>query len=156
MQRAGKTRWTHDSIASDFVWVPKSRRKILSSESEQATKERIAARSERHDLTLVALEADQDHVPVFVSAPPRFSPAEIANLLKGYSSRSLPEGFLPFQAGVQERSPLNAELLCGHSGRCVRRNHRAVVYGVPGELSSAALGRSHPYPLKAMGLLAPA
>jgi putative transposase len=30
---------------------------------------------------------------VFVSTPPRFSPAEIANLLKGYSSLCLRERF---------------------------------------------------------------
>ena len=30
---------------------------------------------------------------VFVSAPPRFSPAMIANLLKGYTSRFLREKF---------------------------------------------------------------
>jgi Transposase IS200 like/DDE superfamily endonuclease len=42
----------------------------------------------------LALETDQDHVHVVVSAPPRFSPAELANLLKGYSSRYLRERFL--------------------------------------------------------------
>jgi putative transposase len=39
------------------------------------------------------METDEDHIHVFVSAPPRFSPAVIANLLKGYSSRYLREYF---------------------------------------------------------------
>ena len=39
------------------------------------------------------METDEDHIHVFVSAPPRFSPALIANLLKGYSSRYLREQF---------------------------------------------------------------
>ena len=39
------------------------------------------------------LETDEDHIHVFVSAPPRFSPAKIANLLKGYTSRFLRELF---------------------------------------------------------------
>lgn len=89
----GKTRWTHYSIAYHLVWIPKYRRKILTTEVEKATKELIAECCERHGLTLLALETDQDHVHVFVSAPPRFSPAEIANLLKGYSSRYLRERF---------------------------------------------------------------
>jgi putative transposase len=46
-----------------------------------------------HRLTPLALETDQDHGHVFISAPPRFSPAEIANLLKGCSSRYLRERF---------------------------------------------------------------
>lgn len=48
---------------------------------------------QRHDLTLVALETDQDQVQVFVSAPPRFSPAAIATLLQGCSSRYLSARF---------------------------------------------------------------
>ncbi len=42
-------------------------------------------------LTLIAVETDVNHVHVFVSAPPRWSPAQIANLLKGYTSRYLRE-----------------------------------------------------------------
>jgi putative transposase len=91
--QAGKTRWAHYNIAYHLVWIPKYRRKILTTEVKKATKELIAACCERHELTLLALETDQDHVHVFVSAPPRFSPAEIANLLKGYSSRYLRERF---------------------------------------------------------------
>lgn len=91
--QTGKTRWTHYSIAYHLVWIPKYRRKVLTGEVQKATKELIAECCERHDITLLALETDQDHVHVFVSAPPRFSPAEIANLLKGYSSRSLRERF---------------------------------------------------------------
>jgi putative transposase len=41
----------------------------------------------------LAVETDEDHIHVFVSAPPRFSPALIANLLKGYSSKYLREKF---------------------------------------------------------------
>ena len=91
--QVGKTRWAHYSIAYHLVWIPKYRRKVLTTEVEKATKELIAECCERHELTLLALETDQDHVHVFISAPPRFSPAEIANLLKGSSSRSLRERF---------------------------------------------------------------
>lgn len=89
----GKTRWTHYSIAYHFVWIPKYRRKILTGEVQKATKELLAECCERHGLVLLALETDWDHVHIFVSTPPRFSPAEIANLLKGYSSRYLRQRF---------------------------------------------------------------
>ena len=39
------------------------------------------------------METDEDHIHVFVSAPPHFSPADIAGLLKGYSSEYLREKF---------------------------------------------------------------
>jgi putative transposase len=91
--QAGKTRWARYNIAYHLVWIPKFRRKVLTGEVQKATKELIGECCERHELTLLALETDQDHVHVFVSAPPRVSPAEIANLLKGYSSRYLRDRF---------------------------------------------------------------
>ena len=48
---------------------------------------------ERHGLRLLALETDVDPVHLFVSAPPRLSPAMLANLLKEDSSRFLREKF---------------------------------------------------------------
>ena len=87
--QTGKTRWTHYSIAYHFVWIPKYRRKILTGEVQKATKELLTECCQRHGLVLLALETDLDHVHIFVSAPPRFSPADIANPLKGYTSRYL-------------------------------------------------------------------
>jgi putative transposase len=91
--QTGKTRWTHYSIAYHLVWIPKYRRKILVDEVATTCKQLIEEACERNELTLLAMETDIDHVHVFVSAPPRFSPANIANILKGYSSRFLREKF---------------------------------------------------------------
>lgn len=91
--QTGKTRWTHYSIAYHLVWIPKYRRKILIEEIATACKQLIEEACERNEITMLAIETDIDHVHVFVSAPPRFSPANIANILKGYSSRFLREKF---------------------------------------------------------------
>lgn len=91
--QSGKTRWAHYSIAYHLVWLPKYRRKVLVGEVEVETKKLIQVCCDKHELTLLALETDIDHVHVIVSAPPRFSPANIANLLKGYTSRYLREKF---------------------------------------------------------------
>src|SRR2546425_13129480 len=79
--QVGKTRYTHYSIAYHLVWLPKYRRRILTGEVQKETKRLIAECCERQGLTLLALEIDEDHIHVLVSAPPRFSPALIANLL---------------------------------------------------------------------------
>ena len=89
--QVGTTRNAHYSIAYHLVWIPKYRRRVLVGEVQAETKRLIAECCERQSLTLVAIETDEDHIHVFVSAPPRFSPALIANVLKGYSSRSLRE-----------------------------------------------------------------
>ena len=91
--QVGKTRWTHYNIAYHLVWIPKYRRKILMGDVQAEAKRLIEECCDRHGLTLLEMETDMDHIHVFVSAPPRFSPAMIANLLKGYPSRCLREKF---------------------------------------------------------------
>jgi putative transposase len=92
-RQEGKTRYTHYSIAYQLVWIPKYRRRVLTGEVQKETKRLIAQCCERHRLTLLAMETDEDHIHVFISGPPRFSPAMSANLLKGHSSRYLRERF---------------------------------------------------------------
>lgn len=89
----GKTRWTHYRIGYHLVWIPKRRRKVLVGEVAGATKDLIRECCVRNGLSLISAETDVDHVHVFVSAPPRWSPAQIANVLKGYTSRFLREKF---------------------------------------------------------------
>ena len=91
--QVGKTRWTHYNIAYHLVWIPKYRRKILMGDVQAEAKRLIEECCDHHGLTLLEMETDMDPIHVFVSAPPRFSPAMIANLLKGYSSRYLREKF---------------------------------------------------------------
>jgi putative transposase len=91
--QAGRTRWTHYQTGYHLVWIPKYRRKVLTADVAAASKDLIAEACGRNGLTLIAVETDVDHVHVFVSAPPRWSPAQIANVLKGYTSRHLRERF---------------------------------------------------------------
>ncbi len=80
-------------VAYHLVWIPKYRRKILTGEAQKETKRLLAECCEQQGLKLLAVETEIDHIHVFVSEPPRFSPALIANLLKGHSSRYLREKF---------------------------------------------------------------
>ncbi|MDN3509175.1 MAG: IS200/IS605 family transposase, partial [Candidatus Neptunochlamydia sp.] len=64
-------------------------------EAQKELKKLIYKCAEKNSLSIIAIEIDIDHVHVFVSPPPRYSPAFIANLLKGYTSRILPLKF-PF------------------------------------------------------------
>lgn len=91
--QAGKTRWTHYRTGYHLVWIPKHRRKVLTGDVAESTKLLIAEACERNGLTLLSVEADMDHLHCFVSAPPRWSPAQIANVLKGYTSRLLRKRF---------------------------------------------------------------
>ncbi len=91
--QVGKTRYTHYSIAYHLVWIPKYRRRVLTGEVQVEIKRLITECCQKHGLIILTTETDEGHIHVLVSAPPRFSPALIANLLKGYSSRFLREKF---------------------------------------------------------------
>jgi putative transposase len=48
-----------------------------------------------HGFTLLAPETDEDHVPCFVSAPPKDSPAKMVGLLRRHSARRIRAPFPP-------------------------------------------------------------
>ena len=42
-----------------------------------------------HDWIIKELEADEDHVHVLLSAPPRYSPSEVVKLIKTWTQRKI-------------------------------------------------------------------
>ena len=49
----------------------------------------------RYGFAIVEQEVMPEHVPLVVSAPPRGSPAQLVNVLKGVSARPLRQGMPP-------------------------------------------------------------
>src|SRR3990167_4317219 len=76
-----------------LVWVPKYRKIVLSEPVARRCKAIFQGTAERYGFLIVEQEIMPDHVHVFVSAPPRWSPAELVNVLKGVSARRLLEEF---------------------------------------------------------------
>jgi putative transposase len=56
-------------------------------------KERLAEIATPYDFDILAVEVMPDPVHLFVSAPPKFAPAEIVRLFKGMTSRRLKKEF---------------------------------------------------------------
>ncbi|MBI3961780.1 MAG: IS200/IS605 family transposase [Deinococcus sp.] len=131
--QTGKTRWTHYHIAYHFVWIPKYRRRILIGEVRAETKRLIAECCDRHGLALLAMETDDDHVHVFVSAPPRFSPADIAGLLKGYSSRYLRERFPNLKNKCRKEHLWTQAYYVGTAGNVSAEVIRRYIQACPGK-----------------------
>ena len=68
-----------------FVWVPKWRRMILKEPVARTLKKIFRGIAERYGFRIVEQEVVGDHVHLFVSAPPRYSPAELVKILKSVS-----------------------------------------------------------------------
>jgi putative transposase len=72
-----------------IVFCPKYRRSILAGSVENDLALIFGTICESNNWKLMAMEIMEDHVHLFVSAPPITSPATIVKLLKGVSARQL-------------------------------------------------------------------
>lgn len=84
-----KTRYVHYQINYHFVWIPKYRRKVLVGSVKKDLEDGITNICKERGFKVISLEVQPDHVHLFLSAPPRDSPAKIINSIKGATSKRL-------------------------------------------------------------------
>ena len=70
-----------------MVWVPKYRKMILKGDLAKRIGEVFAEIAERYEFEIDTMEVKDDHVHLFLSAPPRYSPAGIAQVIKSISAK---------------------------------------------------------------------
>jgi putative transposase len=70
-----------------MVWVPKYRKMILGGKLAKRLKMTFEEISERDEFEMDTMEVKDDHVHLFLSAPPRYSPAEIVQIIKSISAK---------------------------------------------------------------------
>jgi putative transposase len=64
-----------------MVWVPKYRKMILRGELAKRLKTTFQEISERYEFEIGTMEVKDDHVHLFLSAPPRYSPARVVQII---------------------------------------------------------------------------
>lgn len=73
-----------------FVFCPRYRRKIFLIDGlETRFKESVLQICEQNQMEVLAMECHVDHVHLFLSALPKYSPADIMRIVKGNTSRVL-------------------------------------------------------------------
>src|SRR5947209_19063498 len=70
-----------------FVWCPKYRKRILIGKIAACVDEEIRRLCEANGWMIGALNVQEDHVHLFVNAPPSVAPSQIAHTLKGATAR---------------------------------------------------------------------
>jgi len=73
-----------------LVWVPKYRKHIFDDEIRKSIKEIFQKIAEEYEFEIDTMEVMEDHVHVFVEAPPRYSPSEIVQIMKSISAQCCP------------------------------------------------------------------
>ena len=70
-----------------LVWIPKYRKHVLDKEVSAYIKEVFGRIAEEYGLVIDTMEVMEDHVHIFVEAPPKYSPAEVVQIIKSISAR---------------------------------------------------------------------
>jgi REP element-mobilizing transposase RayT len=103
-------------LAYDFVWCPKYRKRILTGKIAACVEQEIHGLCETNGWTLGALNLQEDHVHVFLSAPPAVAPSQSAQILKGATARSVFQRFVFREEAVMGWCVLVSFILCWERG----------------------------------------
>ena len=87
---------TYD-IQYHFVWIPKYRKRLLKGAIKTRLDQLFQECSEINQFEIIEQSIQEDHVHLFLSAKPRYSPSEIMRLIKGGSSRVIRQEFPELQ-----------------------------------------------------------
>lgn len=74
-------------LAYHFVWCPKYRKRILTGKIATFVEQEIRRLCEVNQWVVGALNVQEDHVHLFLSAPPSVASSQIAHALKGATGR---------------------------------------------------------------------
>ncbi len=71
------------------VWIPKYRKDILDKEVSDYLKATFNKIAEEYGFRIDTMEVMEDHVHIFVEAPPKNSPAQVVQVMKSISAREV-------------------------------------------------------------------
>ena len=83
LAKVRSTRHAKYNINYHFVWIPKTRSKVMQEQIAVVIKNVIIRVCKENGWTPLALEVMTDHIHLFLSAPPKWAPANVIKRIKG-------------------------------------------------------------------------
>src|SRR5256885_9197413 len=114
-----------------LVWTPKYRKAVLVGEIAQAVQALFYQIAEAYDMEIDTMEVMEDHVHLFLSAPPRYAPARMVQILKSLSARELFARFPRLRRQLWGGAILGGRLFCAVCRGCGHRRDHPPVYPIP-------------------------
>ena len=87
MSPVKRTRHAVYDLKYHIVWVPKYRKMVLKERIAKRLKEIFQEIAERYEFEIDAMEVMEDHVHLFLCAPPRYAPSNIVQIMKSISAK---------------------------------------------------------------------
>ena len=103
-------------IKYHVVWVTKYRFQVLRGEIALRARDIIREVCMQHEVTILKGHVSQDHIHLFVSAPPRLSVSKMMQYIKGKSSRRLQEEYPSLRKRYWGRHLWARGYFCASSG----------------------------------------
>ncbi len=72
-----------------FVWIPKYRKTILTEAIAKRVEEIFREVAEIYEFDIETMAVVEDHVHIFLSAPPKYAPGQIVRILKSRSAKAV-------------------------------------------------------------------
>ena len=91
MKYLKSTAQTRYDLRYHFVWVPRYRKRVLKGKIKKTIEGMIRFCCQIHDWEIYELEVSEDHVHLYLSTQPKWSPSEIMNNIKGGTSKKIRE-----------------------------------------------------------------
>ena len=76
-----------------IVWIPKYRKMVLQGGIAKRLKEIFQGIAERYEFEIDTMEVMEDHVNLFLNAPPRYAPSEIVQMMNSVSAKMIFQEF---------------------------------------------------------------
>jgi putative transposase len=87
MSPAKRTTHAVYDLKYHFVWIPKYRKTILREDISKRVEEVFREVAKVYEFDIERMAVVEDHVHIFLSAPPKYSPGEIVRVLKSRSAK---------------------------------------------------------------------
>ncbi len=81
------------TINYHLVWIPRYRKQVLVGVVAERLRALFGEIATQYGFEILACEVMPDHVHLFVSVPPKYSPAQVVRLFQGITSRRLKQEF---------------------------------------------------------------
>lgn len=93
MKRLKSTAQTKYDLRYHFVFCPKYRKRVLSGKIAKTIEGMIRFCCQVNQWEIYELAVQQDHIHLFMSSPPKFSPSRVMKLVKGGTARKIKQKF---------------------------------------------------------------